>query len=191
MAEALVSDLLKQLASIDQGIRLVVGVEEEVGRLERYLQTIQPMLDAAEKQQVNWLDDLKDACYQIDDVLDEWNTAMIKSEIEKEEEKAASEIEKEEQKAANRPVAQLVVSPYDFFFGDIESLDPDFSKEEQKASNRPVAQRVESFRDYFPPSIESLDPDLSKEEQKAEKTPVLKDKVRSLIPSPSCHYFFD
>lgn len=93
MAEALVSDILKQLASIaarepEQGIGLVVGIEEEVGRLENHLQTIMPMLNDAEKQQVNWLDDLIDACYEIDDVLDEWNTAIIKSKIEIEEENA-------------------------------------------------------------------------------------------------------
>ena len=33
-----------------------------------------------------WLDNLKEASYKMDNVLDEWNTAMIKLEIEKEEE---------------------------------------------------------------------------------------------------------
>ena len=33
-----------------------------------------------------WLDNLKEASYKMDNVLDEWNTAMIKLEIKKEEE---------------------------------------------------------------------------------------------------------
>ena len=99
MAESLVSALLEQFASIvawevEQEIRLVVGVDKEVQKLERNLQTIKAVLDDAEKRQLKeeavklWLKNLKDASYEMDNVLDEWNTAMIKLEIEKGEEKA-------------------------------------------------------------------------------------------------------
>ena len=44
------------------------------------------LTDAAVKRRS---DQLKDAYYMMDDVLDTWNTAMIKSQIQKEEEKFA------------------------------------------------------------------------------------------------------
>ena len=57
MAESLVSALLEQFASIaawevEQEIRLVVGVDKEVQKLERDLQTIKAVLDDAEKRQL-------------------------------------------------------------------------------------------------------------------------------------------
>ncbi|KAL4636446.1 hypothetical protein ACB092_03G009000 [Castanea dentata] len=95
MAGSLISALLGQLGSItareaEQEIRLVIGVDEEVRRLEGNLRTVLAVLDDAEKRQVEehavslWLEKLKEVSYEMDDVLDEWNTAMIKLEIEKE-----------------------------------------------------------------------------------------------------------
>ena len=57
MAEALVSVMLEQLASITvqeakQGISLVVGVDEEVQKLEDNLRIIQAVLENAKKRQV-------------------------------------------------------------------------------------------------------------------------------------------
>ncbi|GMY38225.1 disease resistance protein RGA2-like isoform X2, partial [Fagus crenata] len=100
MADAIVSDLLKQLVSITaqqakEEIKLIVGVDEEVQELKHKLRIIQAVLDDAEEGQVkqhvvkHWLAQLKDAYYEMDDVLDSWNTARIKSEIEKEEGKSA------------------------------------------------------------------------------------------------------
>jgi hypothetical protein len=63
--------------------------------LKDNLRTVKAVLNDAEKRQVKeeavklWLEKLKDACYEMDDVVDEWNTAMIKSEIQKEEEENA------------------------------------------------------------------------------------------------------
>ncbi|XP_065620222.1 putative disease resistance protein RGA3 isoform X2 [Quercus suber] len=93
----------KKFASItfqeaEQEIRLVIGVDEEVRKLEGNLRTIQAVLDDAEKRQLKeeavklWLKRLKDVSYEMDDVLDEWNTAMIKSEIEKQEKAESSPI---------------------------------------------------------------------------------------------------
>jgi flagellar biosynthesis GTPase FlhF len=100
MVDAIVSDLLKQLVSITaqqakEEIKLIVGVDEEVQELKDKLRIIQAVLDDAEEGQVkqhvvkHWLAQLKDAYYEMDDVLDSWNTARIKSEIEKEEGKSA------------------------------------------------------------------------------------------------------
>ena len=99
MAEGLVTDLLKQLASITaQEAELIVGVDEEVQELKDKLRIIQAVMDDAKERQVtqhdemHWLDQLKDAYYKMDDMLDDWNTARIKLEIEKEEENAADDI---------------------------------------------------------------------------------------------------
>ncbi|KAM3699660.1 hypothetical protein ACJW31_05G042200 [Castanea mollissima] len=75
MVEALVSVLLEQLASITiqeakQGISLVVGVDEEVRKLEDYLRIILAVLEDAEERQVTdaavklWLEKFKDTSYQ-------------------------------------------------------------------------------------------------------------------------------
>ena len=100
MAEALVSDLLHQLDSISalmqdsisaREVTQDVGDDEEIRRLKSSLLTIKPMLEDAEKRGAVekaidlWLKKAKDACYEIDDVLDELNTAMIKLKIEEEE----------------------------------------------------------------------------------------------------------
>ncbi|XP_008219361.2 PREDICTED: putative disease resistance protein RGA1 [Prunus mume] len=96
MAEALVSVVLQQLASItleqiEEEVNLVVGVDQEVQNLILHLQAVQGLLQDAEERQVkeanvkNWLYNLKDASYQINDVLDEWNTAILKHHMEKQE----------------------------------------------------------------------------------------------------------
>jgi hypothetical protein len=101
MVDAIVYDLLKQLASITtqlakEEIKLIVGVDQEVQELKDKLGIIQAVLDDAEEGQVkqhvvkHWLAQLKDAYYEMDDVLDSWNTARIKSEIEKEGKSADS-----------------------------------------------------------------------------------------------------
>ena len=99
MAWALVSAIKDQLSSfITSEFTSIANVKGEVQKLESKFHTIQAMLNDAEKRQVKeeavkiWVNKLKDVSYQMDEVLDEWNTAMIKAEIEKqqkdEEEKA-------------------------------------------------------------------------------------------------------
>ncbi|GMY21970.1 putative disease resistance protein RGA3, partial [Fagus crenata] len=117
MAEGLVTDLIKQLASIaareaEQEIRLVIGVDEEVQKLKDNLRTVKAVLNDAEKRQVTeeavklWLEKLKDACYEMDDVVDEWNTAMIKSEIQKHKEENA-----ENTPVVKKKVCSFIPSP--------------------------------------------------------------------------------
>jgi hypothetical protein len=90
MADALVSVVLEQLSSIvnekvGQEVRLVVGVDNEVEKLTSNFQAIQVVLADAEETQLkdqlvkHWLDQLKDVSYDMDDVLDEWGTAIAKS----------------------------------------------------------------------------------------------------------------
>ncbi|XP_044474622.1 putative disease resistance protein RGA4 [Mangifera indica] len=93
MAEALVSGVVEQLTAvagkgIQQKVRLVVGVDEEVKKLSSNLEAIQAVLVDAEARQVTetavgrWLDQLKQASYDIEDVLDEWNYAILKQKLE-------------------------------------------------------------------------------------------------------------
>ncbi|XVF79435.1 hypothetical protein PTKIN_Ptkin14bG0223000 [Pterospermum kingtungense] len=95
MAESVISIVMEQLASITidqaaQAFKLVSEVDEEVGNLTSNLQAIKAVLEDAEERQVkdeavkHWLDKLKDVSYDIDDVLDEWNTAILKRQIEQE-----------------------------------------------------------------------------------------------------------
>ncbi|RVW83197.1 putative disease resistance protein RGA3 [Vitis vinifera] len=92
MADALVSIVLERLASvleqqIRQQVTLVVGVESEVDNLKSTLQSIRAVLADAEKRQFSeelvkvWLERLKDISYQMDDVVDGWNTALLKLQI--------------------------------------------------------------------------------------------------------------
>ncbi|CAL8132991.1 unnamed protein product [Prunus armeniaca] len=96
MAEALISVLLEQLASIiqkqvEQEVTLVVGVEKEVAKLSHNFKAIQVVLEDAEERQVKelnvkyWLESLKDVSYEMDDVLDEWSTEILKQQIQKQE----------------------------------------------------------------------------------------------------------
>ncbi|XVF79407.1 hypothetical protein PTKIN_Ptkin14bG0219900 [Pterospermum kingtungense] len=95
MAESLLSFLVDQLGSIPtqqatQQLNLVTGVDEAVNNLTSNLHAIKAELEDAEKRQVNesavkhWLAELKDVSYDIDNVLDEWNTAILKRQIEQE-----------------------------------------------------------------------------------------------------------
>ncbi|BBG95841.1 NB-ARC domain-containing disease resistance protein [Prunus dulcis] len=96
MAEALVSVVLEQLVSIarkqiGEEVRLVVNVDREVENLIFHFNAIQAVLQDAEERQVkearvrNWLRSLEDVSYDINDLLDEWNTEILKHQIEKEE----------------------------------------------------------------------------------------------------------
>nr|XP_011468372.1 PREDICTED: putative disease resistance protein RGA1 [Fragaria vesca subsp. vesca] len=99
MSEALVSFLVEQLGSIflqqvEQNVRLVVNVKKEVLNLTLNLETIQDVLADAERRQVKeanvrrWLNNLKEVSFEIDDVVDEWSTEILKQQIEKQGENA-------------------------------------------------------------------------------------------------------
>ena len=99
---SVVTDLLKQLGLItvqqaQQEINLILGVDEEIEKLSNCFKIVQAMLNDAEERQLTeaavklWLDQLRDVYYMMDDVLDKWKTARIKSEIQKEEERAVTD----------------------------------------------------------------------------------------------------
>ncbi|KAL0010296.1 hypothetical protein SO802_005404 [Lithocarpus litseifolius] len=99
LLEALVTGLLEKSGSlIAEGawpqLKSFLCLHEEVQKLESTLGDIQAVLEDAEKREVmeaavkRWLDKLKEVAYDIDNVLDELETAMIKSKIQEEEEKA-------------------------------------------------------------------------------------------------------
>ncbi|XP_034200170.1 putative disease resistance protein RGA4 isoform X2 [Prunus dulcis] len=99
MAEAMVSVLLEQLASItrkqiEEEVSLVVNVDQEVENLIFHLNAVKAVLQDAEERQVheanvrNWLHNLEDVSYGINDVLDEWNTEILKHQFEKQEKEA-------------------------------------------------------------------------------------------------------
>lgn len=94
MSDALVTVILTQLTTIlDQQIRkqirLVVGVTREINNLTTTFQSIQAVLADADKRQVHeeavklWLQRLRDASYEVDDVLSEWTTAILKVQLER------------------------------------------------------------------------------------------------------------
>ena len=108
MASALLSAIMERLGSlISSEFKLTVTVKEEVRKLETKFRTIQAVLNDAEKRQLKeeavklWLDKLEGISYEIDDVLDEWNTVMIKAEIEKQQ----KEFEEEEEEKAETSTA--------------------------------------------------------------------------------------
>uniref|UniRef100_A0A6N2M1V5 NB-ARC domain-containing protein n=1 Tax=Salix viminalis TaxID=40686 RepID=A0A6N2M1V5_SALVM len=95
MADALVSPILELLIKIgaqqvQEEVNLVVGVKNQVDKLKSNLIDIRSVLEDAERKQVKdkairvWLDKLKDICYDMDDVLDEWSTAILTWEMDEE-----------------------------------------------------------------------------------------------------------
>ena len=116
MAWALVSTIKDQLSSsITTEFMAIANVKEEVQKLES-----KAMLNDAEKRQVKeeavklWLDKLKDISYKMDDVLDEWNTVMIKAEVEKQEKQEEEKENAETSTTKKRKVWPLIT--YFFFF---------------------------------------------------------------------------
>ena len=97
MAEALlVSAVLNQLVSftreqLQHEWSLISGIEGKVEKLTSSLEAIRAVLVDAEKRQIkddsvrNWLCRLKEVSFQIDAVLDEWNTAILRADILKKE----------------------------------------------------------------------------------------------------------
>ncbi|XP_022775517.1 putative disease resistance protein RGA3 [Durio zibethinus] len=101
MAEALVSSILEQLTAITvknarQELKLVTDVEKEVEKLDSNFKAIRKTLEAAEQRQImeqevkGWLDKLKEVSYDMEDVLDEWSTALSKLQTDPELDVSAS-----------------------------------------------------------------------------------------------------
>ncbi|KAK9929858.1 hypothetical protein M0R45_026931 [Rubus argutus] len=103
MADALISVLLEQLASVvyehtKEAVTLVLNAEKDVKSFSSKLKAIQAVLEDAEKKQVteasvrDWLEKLKDVSYEMDDVIDEWNTEILRQQVEEEGENAKKKV---------------------------------------------------------------------------------------------------
>ncbi|KAF6138791.1 hypothetical protein GIB67_025953 [Kingdonia uniflora] len=111
MADALISVVVEQLApflldKLKKEVKLVLGAPEDVQELHDTFDKIRDVLDDAEKRHVKnvihnfekneskkvpesaWLEKLKDVSYEMEDVLDEWHTKILKSEIAADESSA-------------------------------------------------------------------------------------------------------
>lgn len=68
----------------EQELRLDIRVNEAGRKLQGNLLIVKAKLNDAERRQFKeealrlWLEKLTDACYEMDDVVDERNTAMVK-----------------------------------------------------------------------------------------------------------------
>nr|XP_017183806.1 putative disease resistance protein RGA3 [Malus domestica] len=123
MAEALISVLLEQLASVTyqqvgEEVKLVLNAKKDVDAFAANLEAIGAVLEGAEQRQVkeasvrNWLEKLKDVSYKMDNVLDEWKTEILKQQVEKEEEHGGSTSlvnKKKKKKAIKSPNENLDV----------------------------------------------------------------------------------
>ncbi|GMI79133.1 hypothetical protein like AT3G14470 [Hibiscus trionum] len=89
MAEAIASVILEQLTAITidkacEAWSLVRGAEKEVKRLESNFKALQLELEGAEEREYldkrvkHWLDKFKDVSYDMEDVLDDWETAVLR-----------------------------------------------------------------------------------------------------------------
>lgn len=85
--EALASVILEQFASLE-GLSSVYSFNGEVSKLQTTMKNIVEVINEAEERQLkesavkHWLGQLKEVIYELDDLLDEWNTAITKSIIE-------------------------------------------------------------------------------------------------------------
>ncbi|KAH6771453.1 hypothetical protein C2S52_016256 [Perilla frutescens var. hirtella] len=101
MADAIVSVVAEQLVSIitaqiQNKIHLVRGVDKELLDLSDKMKNIRNVLDDADRKQFkektvkDWLWKLEQTSYEMEDVLDEWNYAILQHNIESQSQSAAS-----------------------------------------------------------------------------------------------------
>ncbi|KAH7536606.1 hypothetical protein FEM48_Zijuj03G0002600 [Ziziphus jujuba var. spinosa] len=130
MAEALVSEVLGQLASITtrlavEELRRVKDADKNISSLRRKFKDIQAVLEDAERKQLDdagarrWLDKLTDVSYDIDDVLDEWSTEALKSEIQK---RVEAEENDHHQKVADKKKVCLPLTSYCFCVNQLKRV---------------------------------------------------------------------
>lgn len=73
---------------LKEEISLINGVEEELQNMSTKMQTLQQVLDDAENQSMKknvvkeLLEKLQDMAYDMEDVMDDWNTRVLKLKME-------------------------------------------------------------------------------------------------------------
>ncbi|KAL5577688.1 hypothetical protein UlMin_019387 [Ulmus minor] len=96
MADFVISPIVEHLVSfalekIEEEVKLVKNVKQDVGKLKRRLRSIQALLKDAENKQIgsdslrDWLSNLEEISFGMDNVLDGWNTDILKAQIVKQE----------------------------------------------------------------------------------------------------------
>nr|GMD10946.1 putative disease resistance protein RGA3 [Ipomoea batatas] len=94
MAEALISGAVNQLSIFikDQGLELIraaLGVEKEIKNLSSKLNKIKAVLVDAERRSFEeervklWVEEIKELCYDVEDVVDEWSTRSRRQQMER------------------------------------------------------------------------------------------------------------
>ncbi|KAL5577904.1 hypothetical protein UlMin_019603 [Ulmus minor] len=96
MADFVISPLVDHLVShalqkIEEEVKLVKNVKQDVENLKTTLVSIQTLLKDAERKQIDseiiklWLSKLEETSFRVDNVLDGWNSDILKAQIEKEQ----------------------------------------------------------------------------------------------------------
>ncbi|GFP95098.1 putative disease resistance protein rga1 [Phtheirospermum japonicum] len=121
MADAIVSVVAEQIVAIiaeqiSKEVNLVRGVEQKVLELSEELQTARNQLEDAEKKRFKdksvrgWLVRLEDASYEMEDVLDEWCTALLKFQIQQQSNVDAAAPKNHKKVAVRRDIAIKIES---------------------------------------------------------------------------------
>ena len=103
MAEGVLFDtatnIINSLGSlIRQEIGLLWGFKDELQKLRNTVSTIQAVLLDAEEQQDNkhgvkdWLEKLKDVMYDVDDLLDDYSTELLRRQVMTRDKKKAKQV---------------------------------------------------------------------------------------------------
>ncbi|XP_019189986.1 PREDICTED: putative disease resistance protein RGA3 [Ipomoea nil] len=100
MADAIISGVVNQLFIIikdqAQELRATLGVEKEIKNLSSKLNKIRAVLVDAERRSFKeesvklWVEEMKDLCYDVEDVLDEWSTKSRRQQMERSSQVAAA-----------------------------------------------------------------------------------------------------
>ncbi|KAI3927229.1 hypothetical protein MKW92_000226 [Papaver armeniacum] len=141
MADALLSFLINEVGSvfereISQEVRLVLGVRKEIEKLRSTFMNLKAVLNDAEQRQMDepsvkdWVSKLKNAAYEMEDVLDEWATEILRSQLKLDED------DEGETKTKTNQVPKLssyFCSPFSCF--------------NQVAMRRDIASRIKQIRE--------------------------------------------
>ncbi|CAN6539525.1 unnamed protein product [Malus baccata var. baccata] len=129
MADGIITMLLDRLSStiyeyVDGEVKHVLNAKKHIEEYAGNLRAIQAVLEDAEQRQVTeasvriWLDQLKDISFQMVDVLDEWNTDMLRQQVEKQEREGEDAVVPNNK---NKKVT-LSLSPSCFCFGRVRRV---------------------------------------------------------------------
>ncbi|GFP95128.1 putative disease resistance protein rga4 [Phtheirospermum japonicum] len=104
MEDAVVSAVVEHIAAIlddkiSKEVNLVRGMKQKVLELSEELLTVRNVLEDAEKKRFKeksvrgWLVRLEDASYEMEDVLDEWYTALLKFQIQQKQQQSNVDVD--------------------------------------------------------------------------------------------------